>query len=231
MASCGGSTSGTSGGTNDVPTLKPMTPARRWGSELRRVMIDNSVPILALAEAIGTSKSSVAQARSGRYLPSLQMASRYAEALMYPYLSTLCAELRTRTCEICEREFVEDHAGGHPQRWCDKECQNIGRSRIRRGKTAEETEKRYSVWKRRAKDRQRAIDVMCWTCEPEGACRQEECALRAHSPLPCVDVVDVSVAAKGTVRLERDDPRRQARLRLKKAEWNRQKRAKERAAA
>lgn len=202
-----------------------MTPAKRWGNELTAVMQARQIPCKALAAAMGKSMSSVSQARSGQYLPSVAQAAQYAEALLAPHLQELCADLRKKRCEVCGRMFVEDHHGGLRQFWCSESCKHVGRARARAGKTATDTKLRYDLWQRRAKQRQTLIDRMCWTCEPEGGCRDGRCPLRPASPLPLVDVRDVGVAEKGSVRLDAADPRRRKRQQERQREWLRSRRA------
>lgn len=43
---------------------------------------------------------------------------------------------------------------------------------------------KFTKLQRRIDGQAEAIDAMCRSCEPEGLCREEECPLRAFSPLP-----------------------------------------------
>jgi hypothetical protein len=169
--------------------------------------------------------SSVTQMRTGRYLPSMRKASQVAEALEAPELLHLRAELGKRACEVCGRQYIEDHRGGYGQRWCSRACRDVGRKREKSAESRAYTLKRYDRWRRLALYRQGLIDTMCRSCEPDGACRQADCALRPGSPLPLLESEDVGVAAKGTVRLPPGSVLRGELTRARKAAWARRKRA------
>lgn len=195
-----------------------------FGRSLKAVMQERRVPCKELAAVTGKSMSSITQARAGRFMPSIAYAVVLSEALHAPELLALCAKLRTRTCELCEREYVSMHRGGYPQRWCSVQCRDTGRAR-----ESGEFDKawrllRYDRWKRLAVKRQGAVDAMCWDCEPEGACRTSGCPLRPVSPLPLIGAIRVPQAARGTVRLAADDPRRAIRRRARQAVYSREAR-------
>ena len=201
------------------------TPAKRWAAALIRVMQQRQVPVKGLAAATGTGMSSVSQLRTGDYLPSMAKAAQIADALAAPELVKLCADLRRRRCEVCDREFIEDHNGGTAQRWCDPACKEVGRKRIKAANDRAFVTRRHDLWKRRYVAAQSAIERMCWSCEPEGACRQPDCALRPRSPLPIVGSSDVPLAASGSVRLTPGSVLRVELTKKRKAAWAKRARA------
>jgi DNA-binding XRE family transcriptional regulator len=210
------------------PPDGPETPGQTWGRELFNMMLQRRIPVASMAETLGVSASAVSQARMGQYLPSMEQAAAYADALAAPSLLRLCAELRTRVCDECGKEFVENHRGGAAQRWCGRSCKWLGR--YHESTDRQDRRDRYDRWMRLAKKRQRAINGFCWDCEPDGACKQADCKLRPESPLPLITVEPVGTPMTGTVRHPEDSALRRTRRLEYEREWARARRAKVRVA-
>jgi DNA-binding XRE family transcriptional regulator len=153
--------------------------AIRFGRELERAMKAREVGRRAVAQAVHASDTSVMYWRTGRILPRIVTAEKLAEALEWPRLAALAAELRRKTCLVCGTEFVDD-SGSDNRRYCTLSCRSV------RGKSLVGTDRRTraAMAERRLLAHQRAVAAYCAGCEPSGRCMTPGCALRPVSPLP-----------------------------------------------
>lgn len=160
---------------------KSDTPFSR---HLRSQMDKRAVGTVALATAVGVSRVTIRDYRDGRYLPRTKVAYRIAEALDSSRLYWLVTQARAATCAYCGGEIIKMGGGGSEAKWCSTTC----RDRARHGRTP------------RVSAESGAIGVMCRRCEPEGACFDGGCPLRAFSPLPLVGDRFVPLARVGSSR-------------------------------
>lgn len=176
-------------------TIPPHSTKRdraiRFGRELERAMKARDVGTRVVAEALGTSRTSVMYWRTGRILPRIETAQALAEALDTERLVTVCIEMRTKTCAVDGVAFVDD-TGSDNRTYCSSSCQRVGRKR-----TAGRDVRASAVRAERALARHRAaVEAFCRGCSPEGWCPAAECELRGVSPLPLVsERVDITPVA------------------------------------
>lgn len=164
--------------------------AQRFATELTRAMARRGVGTRPIAEAMGSSRTTIMYWRTGRILPRIETADRLAAALDAPILSTLARDLRRKSCSIDGVEFVDD-SGSDNRVYCSASCQTVAEKR-RKGVT---TDKRAAVAERRLLAHQRAVAAFCAACEPDGRCVNAECPLRSISPLPLFDShIDIAPA-------------------------------------
>lgn len=166
--------------------------AVRFGNELDRAMRGREVSSRKLAPALGMSRTSVMYWRTGRILPRVDTARRLAEYLDWPRLITLSRELRKKTCPVDGIEFVDD-SGSDNRIYCRPACQELVGKR-----NAGRPVRVLAVRFERALERHRAaVEAFCRGCEPEGRCRDAECALRPISLLPLADARRAPLSAAG----------------------------------
>jgi DNA-binding XRE family transcriptional regulator len=152
--------------------------AIRFGRELERAMKTRNVGTRPIAEALGSSRTSIMYWRTGRMLPRMETARRLAAALDWPRLETLAAELRRKRCQVDQIEFVDD-SGSDNRVFCSASCQRVS-EKLRIGSTVD---KRAAVAERRLVVHQQAVAAYCRACEPSGRCVTADCPLRPISPL------------------------------------------------
>jgi hypothetical protein len=173
--------------------------AIRFGRELERAMKTRGVGRRPVAVAVHASDTSVMYWRTGRILPRIVTAEKLAEALEWPRLATLAAELRRKACLVCGAEFVDD-SGSDNRRYCGLSCRSV------RGKATVGVDRRQraAMAERRLTAHQRAVAAYCAGCEPSGRCITPECALRPVSPLPLfeerLDVASVTRSPRNGYR-------------------------------
>lgn len=162
--------------------LSPDSPRRasaeRFGALLRVAMKRHGIGQIPLAKQTGCAPSAVAQWRNGHNLPRLETALRLAAALGDDRLAEIVRDARTAPCETCGKPFLNE--GGSPKRYCSTSCLKVAAA-MRSGRP---TRERAIVAERRTRRYVAAVDAYCRGCEPEGLCRDVECALRPVSPLP-----------------------------------------------
>lgn len=154
----------------------------RFGALLRQAMTRRGMTGVALSRLTGIDAPDVSDIRHGHRFPSLDRATRLADALDWPGLSSLMVELRTSVCAICGASFV-DPSRDLRQRYCSDSCASTSQDRRRRGSRTE----LGIVEAHRLRDHQEAVAAYCRGCEPEGLCRDAACPLRPVSPLPLAD--------------------------------------------
>lgn len=159
--------------------------ARRFGIELHKALAAQCVSTRGLAADMGISRSRIGNWSAGTSLPSVELAERLADRLMWPALADIARRGRERVCDACSRTFVVETAS--PQRYCSVDCrrfQNAKRVPGRRDLTR-------AVLERRTVRYQTAIAAMCAACEPSGVCRTCDC------PLQLAGVSPLSIASRG----------------------------------
>lgn len=155
--------------------------AIKFGRELERAMKTRDVGTRTVAEALGSSRTSVMYWRTGRILPRLETVQLIAATLDWPRLISLLIELRTKTCDVDAVVFV-DESGSDNRRYCSTSCQKVGRKRLAgRDVRASAVKAERGLARHRA-----AVEAFCRGCEPDGWCKTPECDLRVVSPLPLV---------------------------------------------
>jgi transcriptional regulator with XRE-family HTH domain len=153
--------------------------AERFARELERAMSERKVGSRPLAESVGCGRSAVQQWRHGSVLPRITMAQRLAEALDWPRLESLAAEVRRKECVVCKAGFVDD-SGSDNRVYCSMECRRVKASMD----LGTDRRQRSSFAEHRLRSHMAAIAEMCRQCQPDGMCVDAECPLRAVSPLP-----------------------------------------------
>lgn len=153
-----------------------------------------------VSRTLGYSESTLSAVVHGRNIPRPEMIARLAEELEAPHLVTLARKARTKTCDECHIIF-QQKAGASPMRFCSARCKQQWRNRKERDdrranieyplksfqRKVDGLEKRLLAMTEDRNAAQEAIDRMCWTCEPEGFCRDATSPLRDRSPLPLAD--------------------------------------------
>lgn len=152
--------------------------AIRFGRELERAMKARGVGSRTIQDAVGISRNTVRAYRDGRNLPRIDIARKLGEALDWPRLEALGRELRTKTCPVDERTFV-DESGSDNRVYCSPSCQRVSEKK-RLGSTVT---KRAAVAERQLEIHRRAVAAYCAACEPTGRCVTPDCELRPASPL------------------------------------------------
>lgn len=162
--------------------LSPDSPRRaaaeRFSVILRDAMKRHGIGQVPLAQQTGCAASAVAAWRNGHNLPRLETAMRLAAALGEDRLVTVVRDARSAPCETCGKLFLNE--GGTPKRYCSVSCNKVAQA-MRSGVS---TRERAIVAERRTRRYVAAVDAFCRGCEPEGLCRDVDCALRPVSPLP-----------------------------------------------
>lgn len=159
-----------------APTSDRLAGARRFGLELRRAMAERSMTQRGLARDHGYGRTRIVNWCTGDSLPSVEVADRLADLLMWPRLSELARAARERTCDGCGRAFVVESPT--PARYCSVECRRFkAKSRAARDVTRATMERRVN----RYRD---AVAAMCAGCEPTGVCRTPDCPLQIAGVSP-----------------------------------------------
>lgn len=149
--------------------------ARNFTLAFIRAMESRGLTHTQLATAIGCSRPNIAEFAKGR-IPGPDLAAKLAEAIGEPRLLEYAVKARTINCASCGRAAV---ARTHRRAYCSDGCQRIGYTLGRRAMSEPELAIMSELTILRG-----AVDAFCRSCEPEGVCRQAECALRLASPLP-----------------------------------------------
>jgi DNA-binding XRE family transcriptional regulator len=156
-----------------------MTPAERWGNALAVVIREKGWSIQGTADRIGEQRKTLDHWVHGRNLPTLETANRVAESLDRPSLAKLALEIRTKACPTCARVFV---ASGRQWNavYCSQRCIKAMAARRRRATD----DAKDNIARIRLKAYMDAIEKHCRSCEPEGICRDAECAIQAAGLSP-----------------------------------------------
>jgi transcriptional regulator with XRE-family HTH domain len=187
--------------------------AIRFGRALEAAMARREVGTRPIADALGSSRTSVMYWRTGRMLPRIETVRRLAAVLDSPELVALATELRRKRCLIDEVEFVDD-SGSDNRVFCSASCQRVAEKR----RLGSSLDKRAAVAERRLVVLERAVDAYCAACEPEGRCVTPDCQLRPVSPLPLfAHRLDLEPVDGGRKPLSIED--RRARGRITASAW------------
>ena len=181
--------------------------AIRFGAELERAMKARGVGRRAVAVAVHASDTSVMYWRTGRMLPRSATAEKLAEALAWPRLAALAAELRRKRCLVCGVEFVDD-SGSNNRFYCSLSCRSV------RGKAMVGTDRRQraAMAERRLTAHQRAVAAYCAGCEPSGRCTTPECELRLVSPVPLFEERPIVASVQPSPHNGHRDPGQQSAI-------------------
>lgn len=158
-----------------------------YSKELRAAMTRRGVKPSTLADRIGYGRTNLRRILDRDVLPTVEVAQRLAEELEWPSLATKAVEARTGTCELCGATFVRAPRG-HSRRFCGSRCKGASHARRARDSMRTKTLTETRLTRKRLEDFQLAVLAMCRGCEPEGRCRDADCALRPVSPLTLADV-------------------------------------------
>ncbi|MES2210932.1 MAG: hypothetical protein V4515_12240 [Chloroflexota bacterium] len=185
-------------------TIAPGTPkaasAAAFGRELVRALETRGIPRQEIHRATGIGRTALDHYRVGASLPRTAAAVALATALDWPRLAEIVRKARTRACSRCGTHFRNDGGNMGAKRYCSPSCREVAASerdastRARQAGQTGDGRRRYQevarlrsgirIAEERSADLLGAIADMCASCEPEGACRTADCALRAFSPLP-----------------------------------------------
>lgn len=188
--------------THTIPPDSPKAArARAFGDEMVKACRARGVTLNELARSVGIGHTALDHYRTGAILPKTVTALAIAAALDWPKLARLIREAREFTCVRpgCGQTFRND--GGSPKKFCGPDCARIvsnqrqASRRLRRaGQGVDEGRQRAAAMARlrsavriadeRTAGVMAAVAAFCAGCEPEGMCREPECALRGVSPLP-----------------------------------------------
>jgi hypothetical protein len=182
------------------PDSPKAVKAQAFGREMVKAMRARDIPLKEVARAAGIGRTALDHYRTGSVMPKSATALAIAEVLDWPKLARIVDEARTFVCSRpgCGRTYR--HEGGGPRRYCTQACvrlataQRRASTQLRRaGQTDDGRHRAAAIAQLRSAARiaderaamaESAIASYCQECEPEGLCRQEECPLRAFSPLP-----------------------------------------------
>jgi len=151
---------------------------RRFPNRIRAAIAERGMTQTEVARLAGlTSHSNVGDWCRGDRFPALEQAPALAESLGYDIANLIVAG-HTFQCIVCDRTIIQTKRTSDP-RYCSKGCKAVQYDRQRRASRGHAG----VLAKRRLEMFQDAVAAMCRTCEPEGFCRDAECALREVSPL------------------------------------------------
>ena len=153
------------------PDSDRATGARRFGLELRRARAARHVTQRGLCATAGIGRSRIANWETGTSLPSVELAGRLADLLMWPRLREVAQAARQHPCDNCGRLFTVETPS--PQRYCSLDCR-----RFRNLKVPGTRDLSRAVLNRRVIRLIAAVGAMCAGCEPSGLCRTPECPLQ-----------------------------------------------------
>jgi DNA-binding XRE family transcriptional regulator len=146
---------------------------------LSAVIREKGLNITQAADAVGQNRKSFDHWARGRSLPLLATAIEVAERLDRPSLAALALTVRKKTCPMCQRMFV-DNGRFLKGIYCGPRCCRTNAARKLRD--------RWDAADRMASVRLRiydaAIEQHCRSCEPDGLCRDSECAIQAAGLSP-----------------------------------------------
>lgn len=151
-----------------------------FSAELKRAMTIRGVTRADIYRPLGACSSLAKRWTTGEAFPDHGTVLAIADLLDWPHLVTLSLAARSGTCEACGAPTLATR-GPRPPRFCGARC--IRRTRDRQ-LNARKRLQAVGVVKRERDLLREAVAAMCRGCEPEGLCRDAECALRPVSPLP-----------------------------------------------
>lgn len=157
-------------------TVPRLTPRRigeheRFRSRLVAHMRARHLTQTQLGAIVGVSPTMVGYWRQARYLPSIERADMLAEFFGDPMLLEIVRASTVYRCLVCPRMFRRDK---NRRKFCSVACRRDYHKGVRGAPSVDE--------------RQKAIDAFCRGCEPGGLCRDDQCQLRAFSPLVFVPI-------------------------------------------
>lgn len=158
-----------------------LSPAARYGRMLCRTIRTRRVLQADVARAIGAEQSSVSAWMKGQKLPQIEFCMALAEVLDFEPLLSYALKLRTKTCPIDGREFV-DMGKQRKALYCSARCAKTAHARRHREQNADS----IKIDRASLAIHREAVGAYCRECEPRGVCQTPECPLRSVSPLPVV---------------------------------------------
>jgi transcriptional regulator with XRE-family HTH domain len=151
---------------------------RRFPNRIRAAIAERGLTQTEVARLAGlTSHSNVGDWCRGDRFPALEQAPALAEHLGYD-IATLIVAGHTFRCIVCDREVTQTKRTSTPK-FCSPNCKAVQYDRKRRdsrGHVGVMAKRHLEVF-------QEAVASFCRQCEPEGFCRDADCALRPVSPL------------------------------------------------
>lgn len=152
-------------------------------SALRKRGITTGPQRLALAEECGISYSALWTFRTGKSIPSVTTVRALSHALDWPYLVRESNRLRTRSCPVCERTFI-DSTNECKRVYCEEACRQTNQSRIKREEMSGRKQEHITITKKMLARHRDAVDAFCRACVPDGVCHDPSCQLRPVSMMP-----------------------------------------------
>ncbi len=154
-----------------------------FAASLRQAMLEKGMNATELAAASGVNRQTISESRKGPQLPAVATVELLADALDRPLLVAQIVALRTRTCELCEADFV--WGSGRTKRYCGRRCQSAAHARLGRERDRKHTLTETRMTRKRLDDIRAAVAEMCRKCTlGESSCWDATCPLRPVSPLP-----------------------------------------------
>lgn len=163
----------------------------RLRAELKRRLAEDGRSWVELSEASGLSADTLWSIRSGRGMPLHETVVAIADALGLEGMIEMSLDLRRRPCDVCGTVYV-DMSRRRARLYCTKRCLVLARLRRNRGSRA----RKAMVDRHRLEEFQAAVVAYCHGCEPQGICRDDECALRPVSPLAFIPMSDVGIRSR-----------------------------------
>lgn len=160
-----------------------------FATVLRAAMTARGYSAYALGRAIGADKTAPWRWLNGKAFPSLFYVDRLADLLLEPELRRLALQLLHKRCArgSCRRRFLASAQARNRRLYCSKACQVAV---TRKGYVGRVRKARISQFEAL----ESAIAAHCDWCQPDGICRDSECALRGCSPLPLIQLVRRKIA-------------------------------------
>lgn len=163
---------------------KPTDTELAFGHELRKAIRARDVTQRSIAQALGMQPNRLCDYMAGRVIPMMDRVIRLADVLMWPKLVTIAQSATVRVCELCGIDYY-DAGQQRKSRWCGQSCRQTHHSRRMRGNS--QVNERLA--RRRVARYAAAVTAFCGDCTAgEGLCRDDQCHLRAVSPLPFVPI-------------------------------------------
>jgi hypothetical protein len=136
-----------------------------------------------LAKECGISYSALWGISTGRRIPSPTTVKALSIALGWPYLVRESNRLRTKSCLVCERTFIDSTNEGK-RIYCEEACRQTNQSRIKRESERGKKQEHITITKKLLTRHRDAVDAFCRSCCPEGVCDNPSCELRPVSMMP-----------------------------------------------
>jgi transcriptional regulator with XRE-family HTH domain len=150
-----------------------------FSAALREAMAAKSLTVLGLSRLTGIHDTTLSQYRTGKRIPDVARADALAELLDTPELRRAAMTMYRKRCVRCRKRFFVDPRNINHRIYCGPSCRTMGQRERARPKARQKQQRRIGVL-------EKAVAAHCRWCQPDGICRDSECALRSVSPFPII---------------------------------------------